>query len=218
MPAASSDPAPPPAGVTCRFCQERLSTWTESHCPRCGGALPAPDRPRESPPDAPPRRLPLGYRRHALLQHQAVRRGLLYAGFGLFLWIPGFLVLFLLAPWLDGIWIVGVGFLLVGVISGAIGYADCSHALTLWREHLHLLTHGTAVRGLITASHVDTSTFVRGRHPHRIEYVFMVEGRSTKGSVEAPGIPKDRYRVGMPVWVLYTPGNLARSSIWPPVR
>ncbi|HVK67720.1 MAG TPA: hypothetical protein VM694_24840 [Polyangium sp.] len=127
-------------------------------------------------------------------------------------------MLIALAPYLTGIWILGVGCLLVSLICGLIGYAECSDALTLWREHLHLLTHGAAAKGLITAAHVDTSTFVRGGHPYRIEYVFMAEGRSVKGAVEASGTTKETYGVGMPVWVLYVPGNLAMSSIWPPVR
>ncbi|MDC0749919.1 hypothetical protein [Polyangium mundeleinium] len=48
--------------------------------------------------------------------------------------------------------------------------------------------------------------------------LFMAEGRSVKGSVEGSDPTKETYGVGMPVWVLYVPGNLAMSSIWPPVR
>lgn len=202
-----------PAGVTCPWCKQYWQPGTFGlECGRCGGPLPPPPGPTRGhgPPPA-PRHLPEKYTRDLLLwKNFGAVFGLAFASFGALFGSLGVVLTFVLPP-------LGLGFVAFGALFGGIGLAVRRAARRSALQQIAALTHGYPAEGQIIAVTQDLGEQFNGRHPYRIEYVFMVQGQPVGGSTKAWDIVNALRRPGEPLWVVFQPNDPSVNSIWPPI-
>ena len=202
-----------PAGVTCPWCKQYWQPGTfGAECGNCGGALPPPPGPtRGFAPPAAPRRLPEKFTRDLLLwKNVGAIVGTCFAAFGGLFGVLGVGLAFVLLP-------LGLGFLAFGGLFGGIGLALRNGARRSATRQIEALTLGYPAEGQIVAVGSDTSEFINGRHPYRIEYVFLVNGQAMGGATKSWDPVNALRRPGEPLWVVFLPNDPSANSIWPPI-
>jgi hypothetical protein len=142
----------------------------------------------------------------------------------------------------DGVAIVGMIFLLMGAIFGITGAGLTMGIITaivgipfagvgllmfgigLWmmitrfqraERTMQVLREGEAVLGEIVQVYQNWQIRVNGRHPWTILYRYEVGGQRFDGRITTLMRPDLKQQAGKGVYVLYSPGEPAHSTIYP---
>ena len=178
-------------------------------CTTCGGPLPTPGEARlAAPPPPAPRALPAPFpRRERFAPDSGIWVGLIWIAFtGLFPLI--FALISVGAP----VMLPAAAGSLIFVVPGAV-----ITGLSLRRasRRLSLLRTGHSAVGTISAVDEDRSRTVDDRYPHRLSYLFEVEGQRHAGSVTSIREDLRAFEVGHPIHVIYNPADPDHNDVWP---
>jgi hypothetical protein len=191
---------------TCGWCGKHYQSW-KNQCDSCGGRMPAPPGTELGPEPPPaPRKLPEGFAlRVRLTRNFPLMAGLAFtilgggmtaAMIGLKTWAALFPAFFFLG---------GIGMVRVGI-------QEASRTLDAFRN-------GRAVRGKVACVREDKQTAVNDRHPWDIIYTFEEGGHAYEGKMSTfESATANRFRGGLPVWVLVVDGVPERNTLYPPIR
>ncbi|MCJ7626238.1 MAG: hypothetical protein MUO76_22335, partial [Anaerolineaceae bacterium] len=110
---------------------------------------------------------------------------------------------------------VGVPFLGLGIL-----FLGCGIGLHIWRYQkagrvVEILRGGDAVLGEITDVYPNLQVQVNGRHPWTVVYRYDVAGQRYDGKMTTLIRPDLRQQPGKRVYVLYSPGEHAQSTLYP---
>lgn len=202
--------------ITCRYCGTSYTTFQPT-CQKCGGALEAPDprsveRPGEGiavPPPA-PRQVPGNYRWRILSSDGWAITGGVFLFMGAVFGVVGIGLILGIITAFVGLPFAGLGVLMLGAGCGLVvwRYREAQQTVALLRE-------GRSVLGEMVDVYQNLSVRVNGRHPWTAEYRYAVDGRPYEGKVVTLVRPDLRQQAGKGVYVLYQPGEPARSTIYP---
>lgn len=187
----------------CGWCGTTTRDEERTHCPSCGGPLPAlpravlVERGKEGaalvppPPPLAPREFPAKYARRVRYWNN----------------VPVIIgMIFTLAFFWTGI------FPLIGIPMWVFGMRRAN-------RKLRALAEGEAAEGTIMAVRADTSVTKNGQHPWRLDYVFETPRGTFEGTAQAWHPSAARRETGEIVQVVYVPGEEETvNALWPPIR
>ena len=211
--------------ITCPWCGTNYAVF-QTNCKNCGGPLPPPpqatppqqaaytedvyvDEPVELPPPA-PRPISDSYAMRMLMSDGwAVSAFVFLLLGGIFTCVGAGLTVGVMTAF------VGIPFVLMG-----LGFLGGGGAIVYWRYEearkvVRVLRDGEATTGRITATDINSSVQINGRHPWTIRYQFRVNGRDYEGRVSTLNTPSLRLRPGRFASVLYLPNDPGRNALYP---
>jgi hypothetical protein len=208
--------------VTCAWCGTNYNQF-QSNCQNCGATLPLPEAVQEAenrgltagpgpaPPPA-PRSVPRNYlSRQLLTDGGAIAGGVLALIGAIFTLVGGVLTVLVITAF------VGVPFLLLGLVMGAVGVGVLYWRYKLVRTRMEVLQSGSAAEGEVAAVFENRSVEVNGRHPWVVEYIFRAPTGQVAGQASTLSRLPSHLQPGANVHVLYNTQRPTENVLYPPL-
>jgi hypothetical protein len=202
--------------ITCPYCGTNHREF-QSNCKNCGAPLPSPaelavDTARRKlvMPPAPPREISSSFAWRWILTDGWSIASFVFVILGGTFSLAG---VGLIAGIITAI--VGIPFLLLGLVILGAGIGVFYWRYTEAQKALNVLRHGLAARGEITALEQNYSVRVNGRNPWSIGYKFSVDGKDYEGKVTTLNDPGTHLAPGSPAVILYLPDSPEYNGLFP---
>lgn len=203
-----------PGFTICPWCGTYYQIF-QPNCRNCGGPiLPSEIEPEEGEgfamPPPPPRPVPDSYFWKLLFNDSWGIIAFIFAILGACFSFLGVVLTVAVVTAFVGLPFLGLGLLFLS--TGVIGLIMRGQEM---KNIVLVLQHGLPLRGEITGIEENQMVSVNNRHPWKISYQFMLDGRMFEGEKSTLNIPSPTHQPGRTVCVLFLKDKPEINTIYP---